>query len=59
MAAILVNQGRKVQYVGTAAERAGVTLETDQAGSIFDESDTGFRQIWNGAAWFKKLYPAS
>ena len=55
MAAILITTIQ--EWVGTAAERAGIT--PTKAGSFFVESDTGFAWRWDGSAWFKLIYPES
>lgn len=47
MAALLITDTQR--YIGTAAERAGVT--PTKAGATFYETDTKLTYIWNGSAW--------
>lgn len=47
------------RFIGTAAERAAMSITDIPVGSSFFESDTGVIYVFNGAAWTKKIYPAS
>lgn len=47
------------RFIGTAAERAAMSITDIPVGSSFFESDTGLIYVFNGAAWTKKIYPAS
>lgn len=53
MAVVLITDTQN--YIGTAAERAGMATGSVKAGSIFFEHDTQLAYIWTGSAW--ALYP--
>jgi hypothetical protein len=50
LAAILETVIQK--WIGTAAERAALSTTGLKVGSIFEETDTGLKYRWSGAAWF-------
>lgn len=54
MAALLMTDIQK--YIGTAADRAGLTTTGVKAGSTFYETDTFLTYIWDSSAW--QLTPA-
>jgi len=49
MAAVLITDTQN--YIGTAAERAGLTTTAVKAGATFFETDTQLIYVWTGAAW--------
>ncbi len=49
MAAVLITNTQN--YIGTAAERAGLATGSLKAGSTFFETDTQLIYAWTGSAW--------
>lgn len=49
MAVVLITDTQN--YIGTAAERAGMTTTSVKAGATFFEHDTQLAYIWTGSAW--------
>lgn len=41
----------KKEWIGTAAERVAMSTTGVQAGSTFEETDTGLTYKWSGTAW--------